>query len=94
MDWINEKLGPVKAAEMIEKAREKPELARVLDEAGNDYFGLWLLFVNRALRPLGVGHRDLADWTWRDGFDDGMRPAEAAREALAQDDIGQLLVGS
>lgn len=93
MDWVTSKFGAERVPELIEKARAKPALAAVLDRAGHDVFGVWLIFVNRSLRPLGVAYSDLADWTWRDAFDDGMSPAEAAREALSEDEIGQLIAG-
>lgn len=91
MNWLQENHGG-KVADLVEKARSKPALAQLLDEAGDDVFGIWLILVNRALRPVSVGHRDLADWGWRDAFDGGMSPGDAAREALAADEIGQLML--
>ena len=50
---------------------------------GDRGFALWLMLIDRHLAPLS--HRDLADWHWRDAFDDGVTPAEAARDATAAD---------
>lgn len=91
MNWLLENHGG-KVVELVDKARANPVLAEQLDEVGDDVFGVWLIFVNRHLRPLGVTYRDLADWTWRDAFDDGMSPVMAARDALAADEIGQLML--
>ena len=61
---------------------------------GNPEFGLWLALVDRRMgRAVGVTHRDIADWTWHDAFDDGVSPSEAAREALAADDTFGALFG-
>ncbi len=46
----------------------------------------WLLDVDvHLLRRAGVDHRDLADMPWAGWFDDGVRPATAARRALARE---------
>lgn len=46
-------------------------------------FALWLGIVDQRLSMrTGMGHRDLADWTWRDAFDDGSSPSEAVQDAL------------
>jgi hypothetical protein len=34
---------------------------------------------------LGVATDDLADWSWRDAYNDEMPPAEAVRESLEND---------
>lgn len=49
-------------------------------------YGTWFARVNRqVVRISGVGADDLPDQSWRDWFDDGMTPNEAAREALANE---------
>lgn len=54
---------------------------------GEPSFALWLALVdNRIGRLIGLGHRDIADWTWYDGFESGMSPRDAAIEALQNDD--------
>lgn len=67
-----------------------PESQRYVDEYahGHKRFGLWLHLVDRQLRrKVGLTHRDLVDWTWRDAFEDGLTPREAALEALENDDL-------
>ena len=56
--------------------------------AGGDLlFGLWMKLVDKHVsRKIGLGVLDLADTTFRDFYDDGIRPAEAAELALANDD--------
>lgn len=42
-------------------------------------FENWLAQVDKELnKEWGFGHRDLPDWGWRDAFDDGLSPEEAA----------------
>lgn len=47
-------------------------------------FTRWMQAVdnNIALRTLGLDSSCLPDWTYRDAFDDGYRPHEAAEEAI------------
>jgi hypothetical protein len=91
--WIDvqrQKHGPERVAEIVDKLTPQQ-----LDNGGGDQdFALWLALVDNAMaRTVGVGHRDIGDWTWRDAFDAGTRPTEAAREALEADDTYSLLFG-
>ena len=46
-------------------------------------FTRWLANVDQhLLRMVGLTHRDIADQTWRDWFEDDVSPVHAAREAL------------
>lgn len=46
-------------------------------------FKEWLSAVDRSLlATCGLTHMDLADQTWRDWYDDGVRPDEAAEMCL------------
>ena len=48
-----------------------------------DPFEKWMDKVNFALEDeVGIGISDLADWGYRDAFDDEMPPEEAAAEVL------------
>jgi hypothetical protein len=89
MSWLDTK-PPVEVDDAVEKLFEDGTLrARYVDEyaSGDVRFGLWLYLVDaRLARGLGVSHRDLSDWTWRDAFDEGMSPKEAGLAALAADD--------
>ena len=44
------------------------------------------------LGKVQVSTYEIADWTWRDAFDDGMSPEDAAREAFEADDLGRLFL--
>ncbi|QFP95570.1 hypothetical protein SEA_GAUGELDP_87 [Mycobacterium phage GaugeLDP] len=49
-------------------------------------FARWIGEVDRfLLGHYGVTHRDIADWTWRDAYQDEMGPRAAAREAIANE---------
>jgi hypothetical protein len=51
-------------------------------------FDTWMRQVDECIgRRCGLSSSDLPDWTYRDAFDDGLSPEEAAAEALdnAQD---------
>lgn len=51
-------------------------------------FAVWLMSVDSTLRStVQVGHRDLSDWSWRDAYDNGTSPKDAAKQALADDDL-------
>jgi hypothetical protein len=51
-------------------------------------FAVWLMIVDRDLqKQFQVGHRDLSDWAWRDAFDNGTSPKDAAKQALSDDDL-------
>lgn len=48
----------------------------------------WLKGVDVALGlVIGLGHRDIADQTWRDWFDNGLDPHEAAQLALENEGL-------
>ena len=57
-------------------------------------FDQWLEAGNTWLRNQtgGISTLEIADWNWRDAFDDGMTPEDAAREAFASDDLGALFL--
>ena len=41
-------------------------------------FDSWLREVDvRMEARIGLDHRDMEDWTWRDAYDDGATPSEA-----------------
>lgn len=51
-------------------------------------FGVWMVLVDSALkRRVSVGVPDLSDQPYRDWFQDGMSPKEAASEVIANDDL-------
>lgn len=67
---------------------------RVADVDGDERFALWLLLVDQRMqRAVGVTHRDIGDWTWRDAYDGGYSPREAMREGLEADDTYSALFG-
>lgn len=79
--------------EKAERARERFRTSPTYDQYVNEYaggdesFGLWLRLVDHVMaKVVGIGHRDIGDWTWFDAYDGGQSPAEAAREALENDD--------
>ncbi len=50
-------------------------------------FKTWMRQVNAVInRAVGCSVYDLEDWCWRDAYDDGYTPEEAAEEAL--DEMG------
>ena len=56
-------------------------------------FDDWLAACNTWLeKTVGVGSLEITDWHWRDAFEDGTSPEEAAREAFAADDLGSLFL--
>ena len=60
------------------------EPARTQEEA----FARWLHQVDQhLLRSLGLGHRDIADQSWRVWFTDQMDPAAAADMALENEGL-------
>lgn len=83
-DWLDTQ-NPVKVAEVIER-----DGAVLCERYGTDNprFALWLALVDRHLtRLIGLGHRDIEDWSWRDAFDAETSPREAARTALEDSDL-------
>lgn len=60
----------------------EPEPVDITYDATKE-FEQWLKKVDLfILAYAGLSHRDLADQTWRDWFDSGYSPSEAAGEAL------------
>ncbi|MBI1758160.1 MAG: hypothetical protein HYR62_02895 [Actinobacteria bacterium] len=59
------------------------------DRAGGDVgFAAWLLVAEATCRrQYMVSIFDLADWCWRDAYDDNMPPADALQEAIESDDL-------
>lgn len=52
----------------------------------NEEFRDWMSEVDVVIsRVCGLTSNDIADWRWRDAFEDGTEPKEAAMEALAED---------
>lgn len=50
-----------------------------------DNFAAWLRKVDQFVgATLGVGIHDLPDYCWRDLFDDGLDPVEAAEDFVAE----------
>jgi hypothetical protein len=88
MTWLDEK-DQTQVEEMLARFRA-PEFDQgyVEDCAGGDErFALWLRLVDkRMIGSVGVSHRDIADWTWRDAYDGGQSPSSAALDALSEDD--------
>lgn len=71
-----------------------PALQRVIEEKGDAlkerhhtddvHFAVWLQALDQAVaRRIGLGYRDLEDWAYRDAYDEGMTPKQAAVEMLA-----------
>ena len=49
-------------------------------------FRIWLAKVDAVIgRICGLSHSDLADQCWRDWFEDGVTPAQAAKRCLAEE---------
>lgn len=72
----------------LEKFRTEGTYAEYVRNAGGDEnFAFWLRLVDAKMRKaVGVTHRDIGDWQWRDAYDNGYTPFEAARGALEDDD--------
>jgi hypothetical protein len=52
-------------------------------ESTDSGFDEWLRAVDQEVQAMaGVSYRDLPDWTYRDAYDSGATPKEAAEEAL------------
>lgn len=67
---------------------------RVRPYAGDDAsFGVYLAVCDQVcLTIAGVGIFDIADYAWRDAYDDATAPRAAVREALGQDDVFRHMV--
>lgn len=86
--WLDQHPDQQGVEETMAKFRETPFHADWMSYAGGDErFALWLFMCDkRVVAIVGLGLRDLSDWGWRDAFDSGSGPFEAARAALAEDD--------
>lgn len=91
MTWLDT-LPAAKVEGALAKAREN-NFTRAgrnfLEMAGgnDERFALWLMLADNAVsRFAGVGAFDLEDYLWRDAFDNGDSPRQAARDALANDE--------
>jgi hypothetical protein len=91
---VPEALAHIEAAKlerMLETAPTHPACRRARDYAGpgaDPAFVVWLRLVERrVLSGFGVSCFDLADYCYRDAFEAGMAPREAALEALEGDDL-------
>lgn len=91
--WLDQK-DPAKIDAALAQMRERSPGYADEVAGGDERFALWLAIVDgRMARSVGVTHRDIADWTWRDAYDSGMSPSEAAVEALQADDTYSALFG-
>jgi len=67
----------------------KSEIEQAVDklqeqEPGFDQFREWMREVDAYLEQrLGMSSDDLPDWLYRDDYDDGLSPEEAAENAIA-----------
>jgi hypothetical protein len=86
MSWLDDQ--PAEKVEAaLQSLREQAPGYIANEGTGDERFALWLRLVDKRMaRVTGLGHRDIGDWHWRDAFEDGVSPSEAAREALAADD--------
>lgn len=83
-------LEPVKVQTAIKKLQSTPSGQEYIktNAQGNVRFALWLRLVDVWIgRRIGLTHRDVADWTWRDAYDEGLSPGTAATEALRTDQL-------
>lgn len=65
-------------------------MEEVIDfQVGQLTFEQWLDAIDvEVVRITGLGREDFADWTYADAFEDGVEPAQAARDMLAEDSVG------
>ena len=75
-----------KIAEAIAKMNAATDMVTrsVCEYAGDDeHFALWLNLANaRVMRITSMTINDLPDYLWRDAYDEGMSPREAASDML------------
>ncbi|GIG57142.1 hypothetical protein Lfu02_15140 [Longispora fulva] len=84
MTWFDDTfIDPDKRREAIALINEKGQ--DHLKYAGGDHgFGLFMLAIDYACRKrLGVSCFDLADYCYRDAYDDGLTPVQTLKLALA-----------
>jgi hypothetical protein len=79
-----------------------PKVQRVIEERGDRlkeyygtddvYFALWMHAVSaRVMRLVHVGALDLEDWAYRDNYDAGMLPVDAAVQMLEDNGYAEVL---
>jgi len=79
----------------MDEIRDNPRYVDYKNESSGDLaFALWLLFVDKRLRPLGVSHSDLADFNSYDLYEAGVSPREGAQECLEGDDTYSMFMRS
>lgn len=95
MSWLTENKSMDEITGALEQLRGTELYAQAVDYAGGDeWFGLWLWLVNRRVsRAAGVSLWDLGDCMLRDAYDAGVSPAQAARDALAGDELFSFVFG-
>jgi len=55
-------------------------------------FDQWMQQIdNIFMDKLGLSYMDIADWYYRDAYDDGLTPLEAAEEAFNSDDLTSMM---
>jgi len=93
MSWLDEQPQQRRAA--IDRVLGSEDGQRYLVHAGADRdFAGWLLVADAlCIRRVRVSIFDIADWAWRDAYDDGMKPGDALREALRADDTFASMFG-
>jgi hypothetical protein len=53
------------------------------EASGDQEYALWLILCDqRCGRMVGIGIRDIEDWTWADAFESSQSPKDAVEEAL------------
>lgn len=95
MTWIDVQ-DPAKVESSLTQLKATDRGRHIIEHyaGGDERFGLWLALADRRMtRAVGVGFSDISDWRWRDAYDEGYTPSEAAREALASDDTYAAMFG-
>ena len=81
MSWIDDL--PTDRHDKIMAALDQRGRKHLRYAAGDRDFAAWLLVADTAAyRYRGVSLFDLADYRWRDAYEDGAGPAETLRDAL------------
>lgn len=82
--WFDTLPGP-RVQQVIE---EKGEALKERHHTDDIYFALWLQALDQAVqRRIHLRYDDLEDWGYRDAYDEGMTPVEAATEMLLDSDM-------
>lgn len=78
----------------LEKLHASPGGRAAIADCGDERFALWMRALDRhLLRGIGLRHTDLEDWHYRDGFEEGLSPAEAARAVLDNSGFAEFAAG-